>query len=94
MNIKVYHKIDKPFTTTYKGDFNTRAFKLVDEFIPQRDTAPAAIMNLLEWVYFIHNAVDSTSRNVHLRVRSLSVGDVVQLDSHQYTVRNLGWEKI
>lgn len=49
---------------------------------------------ILEWIFRIHNAVDGTERVVKLGLRSLSVGDEVELDGRRYLCAGRGWERI
>jgi hypothetical protein len=66
----------------------------VDEFELPAEQFPLPGDGALEHVFRAHNAVDGTERNVTLRIRSLSVGDVVQLDERAFAVDSVGWTEI
>jgi hypothetical protein len=48
----------------------------------------------LEDIFRDNNAVDGTEVNVKFKRRSLSVGDVAQIDDRFYSVESIGWEEI
>jgi hypothetical protein len=66
----------------------------VDEFELPTEQFAEPSDEALEHVFRIHNAVDGTERNVRLELRSLSVGDVVQLDERAFAVEPIGWTEI
>ena len=66
----------------------------VDEFVLPAEQFPEPSDDALEHVFRVHNAVDGTERNVRLGIRSLSVGDVVQLDERAFAVDPVGWAEI
>ncbi len=66
----------------------------VDEFELPVEQFPEPSDDALEHVFRIHNAVDRTERNVRLGIRSLSVGDVVQVDERAFAVEPIGWTEI
>lgn len=49
---------------------------------------------VLDRIFRIHNAIDGTERVVKLGLRSLSVGDAVELDGRRYLCAGMGWERI
>ena len=94
MQIKVYHNTDTDFIHKYKVG---QALKLVDTFDVEKleeVTNESPIKEILERVYRIHNTVDGTERNAKLRVRSLSVGDVVEVEGARWAVATLGFEPV
>jgi hypothetical protein len=49
---------------------------------------------ILELIFRDQNAVDGSERNVMMRNRSLSVGDVVDLDGRAYAVDQVGFKRL
>lgn len=94
MQVKVYHNLDTNFVHPYKPG---QRLELVDEFDTQKVAGFAegdSINQTLEWVFRIHNTVDGKERSAKLRVRSLSVGDVVEVDGVWHAVMGAGFEPI
>jgi hypothetical protein len=99
MRVSIFHNIshDSRFTDWTPA----AAMALVDEYdIPapdvEGDQADVELQQqqVLGRVWREQNAVDGSERPVRLGHRSLSVGDVVQLDGRAFAVRSLGWRQI
>ncbi len=97
MKVRIYHSSAHGFR--FEPWVPEAPMALVDEYevlagvraneIPFR--IPASVLDL---IYRDHQAVTGTERNVRLRIRSLSVGDVVQLDSRRFACASVGWTEI
>ena len=96
MNVKVLHKVDTNFrlfdplkdTLTLVDEFEfpgmKRGWGIADPHNGHELRVDGSDEACLEHVWRIHNAVEGWERNVQLRIRSLSVGDVVDLDGRSY----------
>ncbi len=92
MKVTIYHSTARGFRLMpWSSD---APMSRVDKFELPADQFPEPSEDALEHVFRIHNAVDGTERNVRLGIRSLSVGDVVQLDEHAFAVDPIGWTEI
>ena len=89
MKVTIYHS-----TYGFMPWSNDAPMAKVDEFDLPEEQFPEPGDEALEYVFRIHNAVDGTERNVGLGIRSLSVGDVVQLDERAFAVEPVGWIEI
>ena len=93
MKIQVYHAV----YPTFRAWAPTALMRKVDEWEPITDPLsdnPEVPSNILELVWTDHNAVSGTERCCQLRIRSLSVGDVVQLDDRAFACESIGWVEI
>ena len=74
--------------------------ELVDEYNVTTDlSGPAVYARVAEIVFREHNAVDGSERNVKLKLRSLSVGDVLEITpadgpTRAYACAPLGWKEL
>src|ERR1700694_3016297 len=94
MQIKVYHNLETDFLHAYRAG---QELKLVDTFdvgAIGEVNAQSPIEDILARVYRIHQAVDGSERNVKLKVRSLSMGDVIEVDEARYAVATKGFAPI
>jgi hypothetical protein len=110
MRVRIYHSIDRDFMfQAWKpeallklvDDYAIEGWRSAD---PDERITPgiqkmgyregAADDEILELVYRDQNAVDGSERNVMMRNRSLSVGDVVMLNDRAFAVASLGFEPI
>ena len=89
MKVTIYHS-----TYGFMPRSNDAPMAKVDEFELREEQFPEPGYEALEHVFRIHNAVDGTERNVGLGIRSLSLGDVVQLDERAFAVEPIGWIEI
>jgi hypothetical protein len=101
VKVKVFHNQNPlAMLRSLNGKAFGEDFKLVDEFeVTEAEVARAnsvgggTLDDVLEYIFRIHNAVDGSERNVKLHLRSLSVGDVVELDGQRWVCAGTGWEQ-
>jgi hypothetical protein len=101
MYARIFHKIDLPM---FKGSSHriVDAFELDQVWKPESRSrlVDSPDKDVLEYIFRIHNNVNGNERNVFLKLRSLSVGDIVELSdnstSHgrRYLCAPTGWEVI
>ncbi len=92
MKVTIYHSTAHGFR--FMPWSSDAPMSRVDEFELPAEQFPEPGDDVLEHVFRIHNAVDGTERNVRLGIRSLSVGDVVQLDERAFSVDSFGWTEM
>lgn len=94
MQIKVYHNVETDFLHPYQAGMRLEMVDCFEAREMGEVSAESKIEDILERVYRIHNAVDGTERNVALNVRSLSLGDVVEVDGKRYAVAMFGFKPV
>lgn len=93
--VRVYHSLERGFR--FEAWVPAAPMALVDEFTWASPYAEGdqAINHALEQVYSMHQGESIASRSAERRIRSLSVGDVVQLDDQAYACEPaFGWRAI
>lgn len=91
--VRVYHSTDRGFM--FDPWVKEAPLQLVDEFKLANDGryGPGE-EGVLDQVFDLHQTVRGTERNCQLRIRSLSVGDVVRLGDRAWACDRVGWREI
>jgi hypothetical protein len=96
VRVRIYHSTERSYR--FGSWAPAAAMTLVDDYEPTGANfdwiSPKIPIRLLELVWREHNAVDGNERCCQLGVRSLSVGDVVQLDERAFAAELVGWREI